>query len=55
MSEIIKYYSNSLNNLNKKYDEYTKKYVEEFVEFKIPVFGCSLTRNDLLLLSAVYL
>ena len=47
MSEIIKYYSNSLNNLNKKYDEYTKKYVEEFVEFKIPVFGCSLTRNDL--------
>jgi uncharacterized protein YpmB len=47
MSEIIKYYSNSLNNLNKKYDEYTKKYVEEFVEFKIPVFSCSLTRNDL--------
>jgi hypothetical protein len=47
MSEIIKYYSNSLNNLNKKYDEYTKNYVEEFVEFKIPVFGCSLTRNDL--------
>ena len=47
MSEIIKYYSNSLNNLNKKYDEYTKNYVEEFVNFKIPVFGCSLTRNDL--------
>ena len=47
MSEIIKYYSNSLNNLNKKYDEYTKNYVEEFVKFKIPVFGCSLTRNDL--------
>ena len=47
MSEIIKYYSNFLNNLNKKYDEYTKNYVEEFVNFKIPVFGCSLTRNDL--------
>ncbi len=47
MSEIIKYYSNSLNNLNKKYDEYTKNYVEDFVNFKIPVFGCSLTRNDL--------
>ena len=47
MSEIIKYYSNFLNSLNKKYDEYTKNYVEEFVEFKIPVFGCSLTRNDL--------
>lgn len=47
MSEIIKYYSNSLNTLNKKYDEYTKNYVDEFVEFKIPVFGCSLTRNDL--------
>ena len=47
MAEIIKYYSNYLNNLNKKYDEYTKKYVDEFVEFKIPVFGCSLTRNDL--------
>ena len=47
MSEIIKYYSNSLNNLNKQYDEYTKNYVEEFVEFKIPVFSCSLTRNEL--------
>jgi len=47
MSEIIKYYSNYLNNLNKKYDEYTKNYVKEFVEFKVPVFNCSLTRNDL--------
>jgi len=47
MTEIIKYYSNTLNNLNKKYDEYTKKYVDEFVDFKVPVFGCSLTRNDL--------
>ena len=47
MSEIIKYYSNFLNSLNKKYDEYTKNYVEEFVEFKIPVFSCSLTRNEL--------
>jgi hypothetical protein len=47
MSEIIKYYSNYLNDLNKKYDEYTKNYVNEFVEFKIPVFNCSLTRNDL--------
>ena len=47
MSEIIKYYSNSLNNLNKQYDEYTNNYVEEFVEFKIPVFSCSLTRNEL--------
>jgi hypothetical protein len=47
MSEIIKYYSNYLNNLNKKYDEYTKNYVKEFVEFKIPIFSCSLSRNDL--------
>jgi uncharacterized protein (UPF0333 family) len=47
MTEIIKYYSNTLNNLNKKYDEYTKKYVDEFLDFKVPVFGCSLTRNDL--------
>jgi len=47
MAEIIKYYSNYLNNLNKKYDEYTKNYVTEFIEFKIPVFTCSLTRNDL--------
>jgi hypothetical protein len=47
MSEIIKYYSNYLNNLNKKYDEYTKNYIRDFVEFKIPVFSCSLTRNDL--------
>ena len=47
MAEIIKYYSNYLNNLNKKYDEYTKNYIRYFVEFKIPVFSCSLTRNDL--------
>ena len=47
MSEIVKYYSNYLNNLNKKYDEYTKNYIRDFVEFKIPVFSCSLTRNDL--------
>ena len=47
MAEIIKYYSNYLNNLNKKYDEYTKNYIRDFVEFKIPVFRCSLTRNDL--------
>jgi hypothetical protein len=47
MSEIIKYYSTLLNNLNKKYDEYTKNYVEEFIDFKIPVFKCSLTRNEL--------
>jgi beta-lactamase regulating signal transducer with metallopeptidase domain len=47
MAEIIKYYSNYLNNLNKKYDEYTKNYITEFVEFKIPVFSCSLSRNDL--------
>ena len=47
MAEIIKYYSNYLNNLNKKYDEYTKNYIRDFVEFKIPVFSCSLTRNDL--------
>lgn len=47
MSEIIKYYSKYLDNLNKKYNEYTKNYVKEFVDFKIPVFNCSLTRNDL--------
>ena len=47
MAEIIKYYSNYLNNLNKKYDEYTKNYIRDFVEFKIPVFSCSLTRNEL--------
>ena len=47
MSEIVKYYSNYLNNLNKKYDEYTKNYIRDFVEFKIPVFSCRLTRNDL--------
>ncbi len=47
MAEIVKYYSNYLNNLNKKYDEYTKNYIRDFVEFKIPVFSCSLTRNDL--------
>jgi beta-lactamase regulating signal transducer with metallopeptidase domain len=47
MAEIIKYYSNYLNNLNNKYDEYTKNYIRDFVEFKIPVFSCSLKRNDL--------
>ena len=47
MAEIIKYYSNYLNNLNKKYDEYTTNYIRDFVEFKIPVFSCSLKRNDL--------
>jgi len=47
MAEIVKYYSNYLNNLNKKYDEYTKNYIRDFVEFKIPVFECSLKRNDL--------
>jgi len=47
MSEIIKYYSKYLDNLNKKYNEYTKNYVKEFVDLKIPVFNCSLTRNDL--------
>jgi beta-lactamase regulating signal transducer with metallopeptidase domain len=47
MAEIIKYYSNYLNNLNKKYDEYTKNYIRDFVEFKIPVFRCSLTRDNL--------
>lgn len=47
MSEIIKYYSKFLDNLNKKHSEYTKNYVEEYVEFKIPVFKCSLTRNSL--------
>ena len=47
MSEIIKYYSNLLNELNKKYNEYTKFYVSEFVEYKIPIFSCSLLRSDL--------
>ena len=47
MSEIIKYYSKFLDDLNKKHSEYTKNYVEEYVEFKIPVFKCSLTRNSL--------
>ena len=47
MSEIIKYYSNLLSDLNKKYNEYTKFYVNEFVEYKIPIFNCSLLRSDL--------
>jgi hypothetical protein len=47
MSEILKYYSNSLNDLNKKYNEYTKNYIDDFVEFKIPVFSCTLSYNDL--------
>ena len=53
MSEIIKYYSNLLNDLNKKYNEYTKFYVSEFVEYKIPIFSCSLLRSDLNSLSCL--
>ena len=47
MSDLIKYYSKVLDELNKKYIQYTKKYVEEFVEFKIPLFKCSLANGDL--------
>lgn len=47
MSDLIKYYSRVLDELNKKYKQYTEKYVEEFVEFKIPLFKCSLANNDL--------
>lgn len=47
MPDIIKYYSSYLSDLNKKYDEYTKNYIRDFVEFKIPVFSCSLTTNNL--------
>ena len=47
MPDIIKYYSSYLSDLNKKYEEYTKNYIRDFVEFKIPVFSCSLTTNNL--------
>jgi predicted secreted protein len=47
MSELIKYYSKVLDDLNKKYTESTKNYVEEFVKFKIPLFKCSLTERNL--------
>lgn len=47
MSDLIKYYSSVLNDLNKKYQNYTEKYVDEFVEFKIPLFKCSLSDNNL--------
>ena len=47
MSEIIKYYSKSLSALNKKYNEYTINYVDNFVKYKIPIFNCSLQTNDL--------
>ena len=47
MSDLIKYYSRVLDELNKKYKQYTEKYVEEFVKFKIPLFKCSLSANDL--------
>jgi predicted secreted protein len=47
MSELIKYYSKVLDDLNKKYAEYTKNYVKEFVEFKIPLFKCSLAQRNL--------
>ena len=47
MSELIKYYSGVLDKLNKEYKKNTEKYVEEFVEFKIPLFRCSLNANDL--------
>lgn len=47
MSELIKYYSKVLNDLNNKYNEYTKNYVEEFILFKIPLFKCSLSERNL--------
>lgn len=47
MLDLIKYYSKVLDELNKKYNEYTQNYVEEFVKFKIPLFKCSLSANDL--------
>lgn len=47
MTEVIKYYLKVLDDLNKKYIEYTKSYVDEFVKYKIPVFKCSLTKNNL--------
>ena len=47
MSDLIKYYSRVLDELNKKYSQYTKNYVDEFVEYKIPLFTCSLRANDL--------
>ena len=47
MASLIKYYTNRLEDLNKKYDEYTINYKENFVKYKIPVFNCDLSRGAL--------
>lgn len=47
MADLIKYYTNRLGGLNKKYDEYTKNYKENFVKYKIQVFSCDLSSGAL--------
>jgi len=47
MASLIKYYTNRLEALNKKYDEYTINYKENFVKYKIAVFNCDLSRGAL--------
>uniref|UniRef100_A0A6C0EW93 Uncharacterized protein n=1 Tax=viral metagenome TaxID=1070528 RepID=A0A6C0EW93_9ZZZZ len=47
MANLIKYYTNRLDDLNKKYDEYTINYKENFVKYKILVFNCDLSRGAL--------
>ena len=47
MADLIKYYTNRLDSLNKKYDEYTINYKENFVKYKIQVFSCDLSRGAL--------
>jgi hypothetical protein len=47
MVDLIKYYTNRLDGLNKKYDEYTINYKENFVKYKIKVFNCDLSSGAL--------
>ena len=45
MANLIKYYTKRLESLNKKYDEYTINYKENFVKYKIAVFNCELLQG----------
>ena len=47
MANLIKYYTNRLEALNKKYDEYTINYKDNFVKYKIAVFNCDLLNTGL--------
>lgn len=47
MANLIKYYTKRLDDLNKKYDEYTINYKDNFVKYKIQVFNCDLSRGAL--------